>query len=77
MSKKRLRHARHYAFVELINFIAAADYAPPKQAYEASDDFNGRLEPIMQSYDTILEKDLSEFENLIAELEIPSVTVRN
>ena len=62
-------------FVELINFVAAADYAPPKQAYEATEDFNGSLEPLMQSYDTILEKDLSEFENLIAELEIPSVSV--
>ena len=55
--------------------LSAAELSDAVRHYEATEDFNGSLEPLMQSYDTILEKDLSEFENLIAELEIPSVSV--
>jgi hypothetical protein len=61
--------------VELINFVAAADYGPPKQAYEVSDDFGGRLDPLFEQLQEVIDKDVSEFENLIAELEIPAVVV--
>ena len=61
--------------VELINFVAAADYGPPKQAYEVSDDFDGRLDPLFEQLQEVIDKDVSEFENLIAELEIPAVVV--
>ena len=61
--------------VELINFVGAADYGPPKQAYDVSADFSGRLDPLFGQLQEVIDKDVSEFENLIAELEIPAVVV--
>ena len=59
--------------VELINFVAAADFAPPKQANDAFEDFSGRLEPQVERLQEVIDKDLAEFENLVHELEIPAV----
>ena len=61
--------------VELMNFVAAADYGPPKQAYDVSEDFDGRLQPLKEQLQEVIDKDVGEFENLIAELEIPAVVV--
>jgi hypothetical protein len=60
---------------ELINFVANADFGPPAQAYDVFEDFAGRLQPLQDQLEEIMEKDVSEFENLLAELEIPTVVV--
>ena len=58
---------------ELIAVVAAADFAPPKQAYEVFEDFNGRLDPQLQKLQKVVDKDVPEFENLVHELEIPAI----
>ena len=60
---------------ELINFVANADFGPPAQAYDVHKDFAERIQPLQDQLQEIMEKDVSEFENLIAELEIPTVVV--
>ena len=58
---------------ELIDVVAAADFAPPKQTYEVFEDFNARLAPQFQQLQEVVDKDVPEFENLVHELEIPAI----
>ncbi len=60
---------------ELINFVANADYGPPQQAYDVAQDFAARLQPLQDQLQDVIDNDVPQFENLIAELEIPTVVV--
>ena len=58
---------------ELMDVVASADFAPPRQAYDVFEDFSGRLEPLLQKLQEVEDADLPEFENLLHELEIPAI----
>ena len=58
---------------ELFDVVAAADFAPPRQTYDAFEDFNGRLEPLFERLQEVVDKDVPQFENLVHELEIPAI----
>ena len=58
---------------ELMDVVASADFAPPKQAYDVFADFSGRLDSQLRGLREVVGKDLSEFENLLYELEIPAI----
>ena len=61
---------------ELTAVVASADFAPPKQAYEVLEDVSGRIDPQLQALQQVIDTDVSEFENLIHELEVPAIVPR-
>ena len=68
-----LPHKLNLEQVELMGFVDSADFAPAKQAYDVFETFNARLDRQLQNLDEVVSKDLSEFENLMYELEIPAI----
>ena len=57
----------------LIPVVAAGDYRPPQQAYDVFAEFSETLNGHFASLERVLEEDLDEFRNLLAELEVPSI----
>ena len=57
----------------LVPVVAAADFRPPQQAYDVFAHFSETLDGHFASLQQILDEDLDEFQNLLAELEIPSI----
>ena len=60
----------------LVDVVSSADYAPPTQTQEVYVDFASRIDPYIQQVDEIIEKDVSEFDNLVHELEVPTIVPR-
>lgn len=58
---------------ELMDVVTSADFAPPKQAYDVFEDLGERLDSQVHRLEEIVSVDLSEFENLVHELEIPPI----
>ncbi len=56
--------------------VAAADFRPPKQAYDVLAEYTEALDGHFQVLEQVLDTDLDEFQNLLAELEVPSITPR-
>ena len=56
--------------------VAAADFAPPNQALEVFEDVSARIQPHLDRVEEITDKDVSAFENLVHELEIPAIVPR-
>ena len=61
---------------ELKPVVAAADFRPPKQAYDVLAEYTEALDGHFQVLEQVLDTDLDEFQNLLAELEVPSITPR-
>ena len=57
----------------LMPVVAAGDFRPPQQAYEVFAQFSETLDGHFASLQQVLEEDLDEFQNLLAELEVPSI----
>ena len=60
----------------LIGVVTSADFAPPKQPYEVFEHYEELIDPHIESLQSIIDEDLSEFENLIHEMEIPAIVPR-
>jgi DNA-binding FrmR family transcriptional regulator len=58
---------------ELPSVVAAADFAPPKQAYEVFHDLTARLDQQLQRLQEVIEKDVTEFAHLLDKLKIPAI----
>ena len=56
--------------------VAAADFKPPRQVYDVFAEYTEALDGHFQSLQQVLDADLDEFRNLLAELEVPSIAPR-
>ena len=56
--------------------VSAGDYRPPQQAYAVLDHFTGLLDTQFDALQSVLDEDLDEFQNLLAEFEIPAIVPR-
>ena len=56
--------------------VSAADFRPPQQAYEVFAHFTDLLDGEFSTLQTILDEDLDEFQNLLAELEVQAIVPR-
>ena len=61
---------------ELTSVVAAADFAPPKQAYDVFGDINGKINEQLQRLDEVMAQDVTGFEHLLRELQIPAIVPR-
>ena len=53
--------------------VSAADFAPPRQAYDVFADYSEKLDAHFAALNKTLSEDLDEFRNLLAELEVSSI----
>ena len=53
--------------------VAAADFRPPQQTYDVFAEYSEVLDGHFQTLQQALDTDLDEFQNLLAELEVPSI----
>ena len=60
----------------LMPVVTSGDYRPPQQAYEVLDHFGELLDTQFAALQSVMDEDLDEFQNLIAELEIPAIVPR-
>ena len=61
---------------EITAVVAAADFAPPTQALAVFADISAKIQPHLDRVEEIIDKDVSAFENLVRELEIPAIVPR-
>ena len=60
----------------LMPVVSVGDYRPPQQAYAVLDHFSEILDTQFAALQSVLDEDLDEFQNLLAELEIPAIVPR-
>jgi phage-related tail protein len=60
----------------LVPVVAAGDFRPPAQSYQVFDTYVERLDKQFQALDAVIDEDVSEFENLLHEMEIPAIVPR-
>ncbi len=60
----------------LMPVVSVGDYRPPQQAYAVLDHFSEVLDTQFAALQSVLDEDLDEFQNLLAELEIPAIVPR-
>ena len=60
----------------LMPVVSVGDYRPPQQAYDVFTHFEGLLGEQFDALQSVLDEDLDEFQNLLAELEIPAIVPR-
>ena len=60
----------------LMPVVSVGDYRPPQQAYAVLDHFTELLDTQFAALESVLDEDLDEFQNLLAELEIPAIVPR-
>ncbi len=60
----------------LMPVVTSGDYRPPEQAYAVLDHFSELLDTQFAALQNVLDEDLDEFQNLLAELEIPAIVPR-
>ena len=61
---------------ELPAVVSSADFAPPRQTYDVFNDFSERIDRQLQQLQTVVEEDVSKFENLVHEMGIPAIVPR-
>jgi hypothetical protein len=61
---------------ELTSVVAAADFAPPKQAYDVFGDISSKINEQLQRLDEVIAQDVTGFEHLLRELQIPAIVPR-
>ena len=61
---------------ELTSVVAAADFVPPKQTYDVFSDLSGRINLQLQRLDEVIDQDVTGFEHLLRELQIPAIVPR-
>ena len=57
----------------LMPVVTSGDYRPPRQAYDVFAEYSEVLDDYAASLQRILDEDLDEFQNLLAELEVPLI----
>ena len=62
---------------EITAIAAAADFAPPTQAYAVYDEVVASIEPQLQRLQTVIDEDVSAFDNLVHELGIPAIVPKD
>ena len=60
----------------LMPVVTSGDYRPPEQAYAVLDHFSELLDTQFAALQNVLDEGLDEFQNLLAELEIPAIVPR-
>ena len=55
---------------------SAADFAPPQQTHEVFRDITGRINLQLQRLDEVIDQDVTGFEHLLRELQIPAIVPR-
>ena len=60
----------------LTDVVSSADYAPPTQTQEVLVYFSELIDPYIQRLEEVIDKDVSEFDNLVHELEVPAIVPR-
>ena len=60
----------------LMPVVSSGDYRPPQQAYAVLEHFSELLDTQFAALQSVLDEDLDEFQNLLAELEIPAIVPR-
>ena len=58
----------------LMPVVTSGDYRPPKQAYDVFSEFSETVDGYSESLQQVLDEDLDEFQNLLAELEVPLIS---
>ena len=58
---------------ELTSVVASADAVPTKQSYEVFESLSGRIDRQIVLLEEVIDKDVSNFINLIHELDIPAI----
>jgi photosystem II stability/assembly factor-like uncharacterized protein len=61
---------------ELTSVVAAADFAPPQQAYDVLSDITGRINLQLRRLEEVIDQDVTGFEHLLRELQIPAIVPR-
>jgi len=56
--------------------VAAADFAPPQQTYDVFQDISGRINLQLRQLEDVIDQDVTGFENLLRELQIPAIVPR-
>lgn len=60
---------------EITSVVAAADFAPPKQAYDVFEDISGRIDLRLTRLQDVIHKDVAEFVTLVQKEQIPAIVV--
>ena len=58
---------------ELTAVVAAADFAPPQQAYQVFDYLSGEIDEQLAALKQVIDEDVSRFANLVRDLDIPAI----
>ena len=58
---------------ELTAVVAAADFAPPQQAYEVFGYLSGEIDQQLTALQQVIEDDVAQFANLVRDLDIPAI----
>jgi len=61
---------------ELTSVVAAADFAPPQQTYDVFREISGKIDLQLQRLDEVMAQDVTGFEHLLRELQIPAIVPR-
>jgi hypothetical protein len=61
---------------ELTSVVAAADFAPPQQTYDVFHEISGKIDLQLQRLDEVIAQDVTGFEHLLRELQIPAIVPR-
>ena len=58
---------------ELVAVVASADFAPPKQVHDVFRELSSRIDTQLTLLEEVVEQDVTNFINLVHELEIPAI----
>ena len=58
---------------ELTAVVAAADFAPPQQAYQVFDYLSGEIDQQLAALQQVIDEDVAQFANLVRDLDIPTI----
>ena len=58
---------------ELTAVAAAADFAPPQQAYQVFDYLSGEIDQQLAALQQVIDEDVTQFANLVRDLDIPTI----
>ena len=58
---------------ELTAVVAAADFAPPQQAYQVFDYLSGEIDQQLAALQQVLDEDVAQFGNLVRDMDIPVI----
>ncbi len=69
----RLPSRLNTKLIGLISVVAAADAAPPKQAYEVFEHLSGLIDTQLAQLKTVVETDVAAFNDLVRQANVPAV----